>query len=356
MPKFKGPRAPARRPTPYAELNSVLSDLVSGAQAVLGGDFVGAYLQGSFAVGDFDEASDVDFVVAMKRDVTPTQLSGLAALHDRLHDGESFWSRRLEGAYFPVAELRRHVAEPREPPGEPPRGPDWIDPGTGLVGPNVYPTLFLDHGSRDLQRSEHDNTCVVRWILRERGIVLAGPDPRALLEPVTAQALRAEVRRIIRAKAPVWVDEGYVIDRNWLWAFFVTLGCRMLQTLETGEVRSKKAATAWGLSRLDPRWAELIQAAYAMGRDTIAVRIEPAPPERADQAKAFLRQVMSIEAATPEASAADKAREVLARRLEERRGAPGTPGRQLPPRGPGGRGPRGAPPAPIRPGGRGRRG
>jgi predicted nucleotidyltransferase len=38
----------------------VLGELVSGARAVLGSNFAGAYLQGSFAVGDADEQSDVD--------------------------------------------------------------------------------------------------------------------------------------------------------------------------------------------------------------------------------------------------------------------------------------------------------
>ena len=41
-------------PTPYPELNQVLAELVSGIQRILEHDFIGAYLQGSFALGDFD--------------------------------------------------------------------------------------------------------------------------------------------------------------------------------------------------------------------------------------------------------------------------------------------------------------
>ena len=52
------------RPTPYPELNSVLEDLVASVKATLGEAFVGAYLQGSFAVGDFDRHSDVDFIIS----------------------------------------------------------------------------------------------------------------------------------------------------------------------------------------------------------------------------------------------------------------------------------------------------
>src|SRR5450432_717950 len=49
-----GMTMPQVTPTPYGELNSVLAELVVGAQAVLGDNFRAAYLQGSFAVGDFD--------------------------------------------------------------------------------------------------------------------------------------------------------------------------------------------------------------------------------------------------------------------------------------------------------------
>jgi len=46
--------------TPFPELNNVLAGLKETAQAILGANFVGAYLQGSLAVGDADEQSDCD--------------------------------------------------------------------------------------------------------------------------------------------------------------------------------------------------------------------------------------------------------------------------------------------------------
>src|SRR6201999_2971249 len=99
----------------------------------------------------------------------------------------------LEGSYVPAAILRRWSAEPRDPPGET-RGPDWGDPGTSGSPARGYPFWYLDHGSKVLVRSEHDNTRVVRWCLREKGITLAGPDPKSLIDPVAPEALKAEVR------------------------------------------------------------------------------------------------------------------------------------------------------------------
>lgn len=40
--------------------------------------------------------------------------------------------------------------------------------------------------------------------------------------------------------------------------FFVTLICRMLHTLETGEIQSKKAGTKWAIQTLPDQWHALI--------------------------------------------------------------------------------------------------
>src|SRR6185312_11899605 len=86
MPANQDHGAPQRAPTPYAELNAVLAHLVDGARAALGGNFVGAYLQGSFAVGDFSEWSDCDFIVVVAEDLTPDQIAPLQALHAGIHE------------------------------------------------------------------------------------------------------------------------------------------------------------------------------------------------------------------------------------------------------------------------------
>lgn len=51
-------------PTCFPELNRLLTDLTGSVRSALGDHFIGAYLQGSFAIGDADEDSDVDFLVA----------------------------------------------------------------------------------------------------------------------------------------------------------------------------------------------------------------------------------------------------------------------------------------------------
>ena len=88
-------------PTLYPELNDVLSQLVSSARSILGDHFTGAYLQGSFAAGDFDPHSDVDFIVVIKQDLSNAELSASQLMHARIHDLGSYWATHLEGTYFP---------------------------------------------------------------------------------------------------------------------------------------------------------------------------------------------------------------------------------------------------------------
>ena len=71
-------------PTPDDELNALLAELVGRAREILGDDFVGAYLQGSFAVGDADLHSDCDFLVPVRRGPDPEQEAALRALHDEI--------------------------------------------------------------------------------------------------------------------------------------------------------------------------------------------------------------------------------------------------------------------------------
>ena len=139
-------------PTPYPDLNAVLRELVEGVQAILSNNFVAACLQGSFAVGDFDRHSDVDFIIAIEEEMSDDQVPALQAMHECIYSLDCGWAQHLEGSYFP-RDVLRHYSQ---------RGKQlW----------------YLDNGSRSLVRSDHCNTVVVRWVVREHGVALAGPNP-----------------------------------------------------------------------------------------------------------------------------------------------------------------------------------
>jgi hypothetical protein len=353
MPKLKGQRAPSRRPTPYADLNAILADLVESARTLLADNFVGAYLQGSFALGDFDEHSDLDFMVVTNADIPPDQVPALQAMHDRLHALPSPWAERLEGSYAPKAILRRWSTTPRDPPGEP-RPETWADPGTSGMAPRVYPFLFLGNGERVLVRSEHDNTQVVRWTLREKGVVLAGPSPRGLVDPVSPEALREEVRALLDKLAEM--GDAALTETLGIQCFMALLAGRMLYALSTGRVGSKKTTVAFANRTLEPRFAGLIERGWReregrpQGEAELAAYFHgKSDPEDAAATLDLLRHARAVAHAVP-------SRSLIEQKLAAKRQPP--PGRGdwrggLNQRGPSARG---WVPPPTRPGGRGRRG
>ncbi len=53
-------KTPIFNPTPYADVNAVLNELLTAVNSVLSEHFVGLYLYGSLASGDFNpETSDI---------------------------------------------------------------------------------------------------------------------------------------------------------------------------------------------------------------------------------------------------------------------------------------------------------
>ncbi len=227
----------AQSPTSDSELNAILHELVSSAQSTLGSNFVSAYLQGSFALGDWDNDSDVDFTIVVEREISDTELKSLQTMHARIFKQESTWAQHLEGSYFPKSLLKS---------GDPLK----------------IKIPYLDNASDKLIMSDHDNTLVVRWIVREHGITLAGSEPTELIDPVSADDLRSEVSATMREWAEEIFTGKWSMNNRWAQPFAALSYCRMLHTLETGRIASKLSGVQWSKDTLDKRWATLIQRAW----------------------------------------------------------------------------------------------
>ena len=220
-------------PTQFPELNALLEEMTRRAMDILGANFVGAYLQGSFAVGDADMHSDCDFLVPVRGPVSARQEAGLRTLHDELPTRPGHWTHHLEGSYPLAADLRSLDG----------LGQEW---------------LYIDHGWREMQWSTHCNTEVVRWSLRECGVTLAGPEPKTLVDEVRPEVLRAKMRQYASEFLPAmftWVT----FDIAWAQRYAVTTFCRILHTLDSGRVTSKKAALFWARDSLDQAWSGLVK-------------------------------------------------------------------------------------------------
>jgi hypothetical protein len=237
-------KATTRIPSePYPELRPIVERFTAGVQDALKRNFIGAYLVGSLAIGDFDLDSDVDFLIIIDEELTDAEVASLQSLHIQIHNLGSYPAQHLEGSYI----SKRVLCQ------------------ADLVG--VQPLWYIDDGSTLLERSVHDNQWHLRWVLRERAIVLAGPDPRTLMQPVSTEALRTEMTTSLATLRTHFLAE---IGKALGWfntrfgqSFTVLTCCRMLHTLQTGGVESKLSAMQWAQHSLHAEWHELIRHAWA---------------------------------------------------------------------------------------------
>ena len=228
-------------PGPVAELLSVV---LAGQRAVLGANLLGLYLRGSLALGDFDpDTSDVDALCVTETPLSAAEIERLAALHLRLAALPNRYARELEVAYLPRSAARRWT------PGE------------------RHPTLY--RGSGVLEEQPHgENWVLERWAVLSGESTLSGPPPATLFEPVSAEQIRRAVRQrlhdwhafALTPDDPGWSSRGHA-------AYAVETTCRMLHTLQTGELGSKPAAVRWALLNLPDPWRRLVERSQAWKND-----------------------------------------------------------------------------------------
>ncbi len=244
MPDDAGP------PTPYPEVNATLAALLAGVQASLGPRLVGLYLYGSLASGDFDPASsDVDFVVVTTGAPLPGEIvAALEAMHARLAASGLKWAPKLEGMYITQTALRRY------------------DPADGPFPTVNEGAFYLAH---------QDSPWVLqRQVLREHGVVVAGPPPAALIDPVPPAALRQAILEFLREWWAPMLANPARLQTPVYQAYAVLTLCRAMHTLSTGRLASKPAAARWALSALDERWRPLIHWALAPRAAAEASRLD----------------------------------------------------------------------------------
>ncbi len=254
-------------PTPDPACNQILLELISGIRPVLADNFLGAYLQGSFAHGGWDQDSDVDFIVVIDHALAPENLQNLKQVHADLQKKDIYWAHHLEGSYFPKAIL-------------------------GDLSRLDEPLDYLDNGSLDFERSTHDNSLVVRRVLRRHGLVLAGPQPSIWVPSVPDELLKAEVWEVMQAWGGQILAGDYDMNNGWAQPFVVLSYCRMLHTLASGDVFSKAAGAAWAKESLPQKWTGLIDAALADRTGQYLRCCQPADPDRQQETFFFIEAVL----------------------------------------------------------------
>jgi hypothetical protein len=117
---------------------------------------------------------------------------------------------------------------------------------------------------------------IQRYVLREHGIVIAGPPIQTLIDPITAD----DLRRALRLMLDVWwepmLDNPAPLAHAGYRSYAIMTMCRVLYTFETGKVVPKGVATAWAQEQLGERWSPLIDLANRNRNGTPLVTVEAA--------------------------------------------------------------------------------
>jgi hypothetical protein len=198
------------------------------------------YLYGSLSSGDFNpETSDIDFLFVTSDVLSEEKISKLEAMHKQTWATSLKRAGKLEGAYVSKKLIRRH-----DPDG----------PACPTVNEGQFYVVPL--GS---------DWIIQRHVVREYGVVIEGPDPRVLIDFVSAAEIRGAVLAVLQEwwfpmlDDPSWLrhhDSGYH-------AFAVITMCRVLHALKHGTIVSKPKAVQWARLRLAEPWKQLIDKAVA---------------------------------------------------------------------------------------------
>lgn len=223
---------------PYPQLRGVLDAFVTEVSAELADNLVGIYMLGSLGVGDFDADSDVDFLVVTKNEITEETSKRLQAIQEKIYTMGCYPAHHLEGSFISLDDLNNPQ----------------------IVGQKEL--YYFDNGWTDIEKSVHDNQWHVRWILRERGVILVGPAPKEFVNEVPPEELRIEMKKAMLERMKEFeesIDQPRCYSNSRFGQPHALLTfCRMMQTLQTGRVESKKSAARWAKGVVDARWHKMI--------------------------------------------------------------------------------------------------
>lgn len=219
------------------EIEALIGLFLSKVKGVLGERFVGMYVFGSLASGDFNlDTSDIDWVVVTDTDLSQDVIAQLGVLNDDLISSSPEWGQRLEGSFLP-----QHVFQDFNPDHK------------------MYPSISVG-GNFDLD-SKGIEEAVQRYMVREDGIVLAGPSPKTFIDPVKPEDLRKATLEILHGWWKPQLDDPFRLKDREYQAYAVLTMCRMLYTLTQGAIASKPASATWAMNSVDQKWRPLIERA-----------------------------------------------------------------------------------------------
>lgn len=207
----------------------MLQRVFNEIRAALNGDLAGLYLYGSVVTGDYIPGiSDLDLLSVTRRDITPSDLDPLEAMHASIVRVHPEWADRIEVAYL-SAEGLHAFKEQRSP--------------LAIISPGE-PLHLIDAGSDWL----------MNWyLIRTDGVALFGPPVTDVIPPISREEYLQAVREHLSSADP-WIARATSRKSG---SYTVLTAARGHYTLTHGEHASKAQSAAWMKVQL-PEWTELI--------------------------------------------------------------------------------------------------
>ncbi len=249
-------------PTADVAVNHLLALLLERVRTVLGGQYVGMYLYGSLASGDFNQqTSDVDFLVVTKATLDAATVAQLEQMHAALAASGLKWAAKLEGSYLALPAL--HSYDPADTTAWP-----TLNEGQFFCAPHGWDWVIQRH------------------VLREHGVVVDGPPIRPLIDPVTPAQIRQAVRALLGSWWRGLLEQPERLQGSDYQAYAIISMCRVLHALRFGVIASKPAAARWAQRELGPPWDAHIERALQWQPDQVL---------NADQtAQEFIRYTLDV--------------------------------------------------------------
>lgn len=232
--------------------------------------FYGIYITDSIALGAFEEqASDIDVIALTQGEWSTSELKQLKTLHTHLLKADPL-GKRLEVCYIPL----RYLGTMRT--GKP---GDVVDPF-----PVMHDGVFVPASSGGLN-------AVTWWIIQHHGFCLLGPQRSELPLEVTWQDVLATMRFNLDVYFARQARRSYIYWSDVAVEFGVTTLCRILTTIEDGEMLAKSASLQRLHERLPPRWRPLLAEAWRLRHRLRQPSLYPQRFTRMCETLAFIQYV-----------------------------------------------------------------
>ncbi|WP_176560334.1 aminoglycoside adenylyltransferase domain-containing protein [Brevibacillus dissolubilis] len=197
----------------------VVSSFTHQLHNLFGANLLGFYLYGSVSLGAYEEGiSDIDFLAVLAQEMTPLQLIKLRRAYQTACEKDAL-AKTFEGNFILQNKL-------------------FLD--NTVPCPQVYDGAFHVAAPRDWN-------AVTLYNLYHHGLSVKGPSPKSLLTPVTERDLIKTMLGnllYLEQRMPYYAQHSLEYQ-----VFGVLTLCRILYTVETGKITSKRQAAEYVLGK-----------------------------------------------------------------------------------------------------------